>query len=48
MQKTIKKHFDTIKKAENYQAKLCNKYNYVRLVSFPTFSENGNYIFQVK
>lgn len=44
---TITKSFPTIKKAEHYQMSLYNKYNSVQLISFPMFSEAGNYVWKV-
>lgn len=46
--KQIKMYFDNIKQAEIFLNKLYNKYNFVQLVSFPMFTENGTYIFSVK
>ena len=45
--KTISKHFDSLKKVEKYQNRLYNKYDSVKLVSFPHFCESGMYIFIV-
>lgn len=45
--KTIKKEFQTIRQAENYLSYLYGKYNYVRLVNMPRFSEKGIYIYQI-
>lgn len=45
--KTITKYFASIKAASTYQNRLYNKYNYVRLVGFPQFSNNGNYTWEV-
>ncbi len=45
--KTITKHFDTLKKAENYRNRLYSKYDEVILLSFPVSSENGIYVFLV-
>lgn len=39
--KTINKQFDTLKQAERFQNRLYNRYDYVRLVSSPTFSEKA-------
>lgn len=39
---------DSLKKAQRTQNKLYNKYNHVRLISFPCFSEAGLYIWEVK
>lgn len=46
--KTITKTYKTLKQAESYQNRLYNKYNTVRLVSFPRFSEEGVYVWQVQ
>lgn len=46
--KRIKKHYDSIKQAESYQSRLYNKYDHVRLVSFPLSGEAGDYIWEVK
>lgn len=46
--KTIAKFFDSLKKAERYQNRLYNKYDYVRLVRWPGFEENGVYIWEVR
>jgi hypothetical protein len=46
--KTIVKHFDSLKKAEQYQDKLYDKYDHVRLVRWPSFSEAGDYAWEVK
>jgi hypothetical protein len=44
---TITKQFTTLKQAESYLEKLYGIYNYVRLISYPSFSESGTYIFTV-
>lgn len=44
---TITKRFKTIKQAERYQNSLYNKYPYVRLVSFPQWSEEGEYSWHI-
>lgn len=46
--KQIKRYFDSIKQAERFLNKLYDKYNFVQLVSFPMYGENGTYIFSVK
>jgi len=46
--KRITKVFDTLKQAEQFQNRLYDKYNHVRLVSSPTFSEDGTYVWEVK
>lgn len=46
--KTITKTFDTLKQAEACQNRLYNKYNYVRLVRSPRFTEEGVYAWEVK
>lgn len=45
--KRIEKYCLTIKQAERYQNSLYNKHNSVQLVTFPLFSENGLYVWQV-
>lgn len=47
MMYTIVKHFETIKQAEKYQNSLYNKFNSVRLFSFPSNSESGLYTWEV-
>jgi hypothetical protein len=44
---TIRKYFKSIKQAEKYQNKLYNKYNYVRLIQSPIFTEDGLYEWHV-
>ena len=44
---TIRKTFKTMKQAENYQQKLYNKYNRVKLVTNPLYQESGLYIWVV-
>lgn len=46
--KAITKTFSTMKEAERFQNRLYNKYDEVRLVSFPRFSEHGQYVWRVK
>ena len=43
----IKKTYKTLAQAERYQNRLYNKYNSVQLVSFPHFSEDGEYVWEV-
>ena len=45
---TIEKYFSTIKQAEAYLNKLYSEFDYVKLTSFPAFSEEGYYTFSVK
>lgn len=45
--KKITKHFDTLAQAERYQNRLYDKYDHVRLIDFPRFSESGTYIWEV-
>jgi len=45
---TITKTFVTLKQAERYQNSLYNKYDYVRLVCSPRFTEEGVYSWEVK
>jgi len=42
------KTFDTIKQANNYQAKLHSKFDSVTLIKAPIFSEQGIYIWDVR
>lgn len=44
---TITKYFKTIKQAERYQNSLYGKLNYVVLVSFPLWGEEGQYTWEV-
>lgn len=44
---TISKRFRTIKQAEKYLNSLYNKFPYVRLVSWPIWSEEGTYIYEI-
>lgn len=44
---TISKIFKTIKQAEKYQNSLYIKFPYVRLVSFPQWSEEGQYTWEI-
>lgn len=46
--KTILKHCETLKQAEQHQMRLYDKYNHVRLVKFPRFDESGIYTWEVK
>jgi hypothetical protein len=46
--KYISKKFESIKKAESYQNRLYGKYNHVKLLTFPRFSESGIYVWEVK
>ena len=46
--KRITKHFATLKKAEAYQNRLYNRYDHVRLVNWPRFTEEGNYEWEVR
>ena len=43
----IRKHLKSLKQAERFQNSLYNKYNYVRLVTSPIFTEDGLYIWNV-
>lgn len=43
----IVKTYKTLKQAERYQNRLYSKYSTVRLVAFPTFSEEGRYVWEV-
>lgn len=44
---TITKRFQTLKQAEKYQNSLYNKFPYVRLITFPIYSEEGVYIWEI-
>lgn len=46
--KTISKYYKTMKQAEQYQNRLYNEYDHVRLIRFPMFTEHGTYIWEVK
>lgn len=43
----ITKHFSTIRQAENYLQRLYDRYDYVKLISWP-YHEDGNYTFLVQ
>jgi len=45
--KTITKNF-TVGQAENYQNRLYDLYDYVRLIKSPLFETTGTYIWNVK
>lgn len=42
-----RKIFSSLKKAENYQQKLYDTYNHVRLVDWPRFGEAGRYTWEI-
>lgn len=44
---TISKRFKTIKQAEKYQNSLYSKFPYVQLITFPVWSEEGLYIWEI-
>ena len=44
----VKQHFDSLKQAEKYLNKLYSKYDHVRLISSPMFTEAGVYTFEIK
>jgi hypothetical protein len=44
----ISRTFKTLAQAERFQDKLYEKYNSVKLVRFPMFTEEGLYIWQVQ
>lgn len=46
--KTISKNYKTLKQAEKYQNWLYGRYDYVRLVSSPRWSEEGVYVWEVR
>ena len=41
------RHFETLRQAEAYQMRLYNKYERVRLVQAPRFTEAGRYVWEV-
>ena len=43
----ISKTFQSMRQAENYQDSLYDKYDRVRLIEFPMFSEYGMYKWEV-
>lgn len=45
--KQIKKHCSSLQQAERYQNRLYNKYDSVKLVSFPFCSDEGLYVWSV-
>ena len=45
--KIISKHFDNLKKAGQYQERLYNQYDHVKLIAFPNVSESGVYTWEV-
>lgn len=45
--KTLVRSGITVKQAERFQNALYNKYDHVRLVTAPTFSLTGTYIWEV-
>jgi hypothetical protein len=44
---TLAKHCTTLKQAEQYQNRLYGKYESVRLVRSPRFTEAGLYVWEV-
>lgn len=46
--KIITKNFKTLRRAAQYQERLYEKYNFVRLVTFPRFNESGAYTWEVQ
>lgn len=48
MKKTITKIFCTMEQAVNYRDKLYNKYDSVKLISCPMYSEYGEYTWEVE
>ncbi len=44
---TIVKQFESLRQAEAYQNRLYGKHDSVKLVSSPTFSEEGQYVWNV-
>jgi hypothetical protein len=45
--KLINKHFKTIKQADRYHLRLMDKYNSVKIINYPRFSETGLYTWQI-
>lgn len=45
---TVKADYSDLKKAENFQNSLYSKYESVKLIRWPIFSEQGTYIWEVK
>ena len=45
--KIIKRKFKTLEQAERCQSKRYDTFNYVKLIQYPSFSEEGIYIWQV-
>lgn len=48
MKKTITKVFSSMRQAVIYRDKLYNKYDSVKLISFPMYSEYGEYTWEVE
>jgi hypothetical protein len=46
--KRISKTYATLKQAERYQTRLYNRFDSVRLIRSPMFSESGLYVWEVK
>lgn len=46
--KYVKQHFSSLKQAEKYLNKLYSKYDHVRIISCPMFTEAGSYTFEIK
>lgn len=46
--KRITKYFPSLEKAEKFQFSLYGKYNSVKLITSPLFSEAGTYSWEVK
>ena len=46
--KTIRKTYQTLRQAESYQNRLYNRFDYVRLIKSPMFSESGVYVWAVR
>lgn len=45
--KTISKRFATLRDAGIYQNRLYNKFNHVKLISFPFSNDAGIYVWEV-
>lgn len=46
--KIITKNFKTLRRAAQYQDRLYERFDFVRLVTFPRFGEAGFYTWEVK
>ena len=46
--KRISKEYETMAQASVYQNRLYNKYDSVKLVEFPHYTEHGTYVWEVE